>query len=117
LLVTPRNGAANTTLTVTTSTTVSRYGLLMPDLTGLCALLVALVFFSFTTKTVGKLRTARASLLTATAAAAIVALGLAMGGCGGYGSSAQTNRGVASIIVTAQSGNISHMTTVRVTVQ
>jgi hypothetical protein len=51
------------------------------------------------------------------AAATIVALGLAMGGCGGYGSSTQPNRGTASIMVTAHSGAISHTTTVSVTVQ
>jgi len=116
-MVTPVNGTANTTLTVTTSATIPRYGLLMPDLVGSCALLVALALFSFVMRQGGKLRTARASLLTATAAAAIVALGLAIGGCGGYGSSTQPNRGTASIRVTAQSGNISHMTTVSVTVQ
>jgi len=116
-MVTPVNGTANTTLTVTTSATAPRYGLLMPDLVGPCALLVALALFSFVMWQGGKLRTARASLLTATAAAAIVALGLAIGGCGGYGSSTQPNRGNASIRVTAQSGNISHMTTVSVTVQ
>jgi uncharacterized protein (TIGR03118 family) len=116
-MVTPVNGTANTTLTVTTSATIPRYGLLMPDLVGPCALLVALALFSFVMRQGGKLRTARASLLTATAAAAIVALGLAIGGCGGYGSSTQPNRGTASIRVTAQSGNISHMTTVSVTVQ
>jgi hypothetical protein len=116
-MVTPVNGTANTTLTVTTSATIPRYGLLMPDLVGPCALLVALALFSFVMRQGGKLRTARASLLTATAAAAIVALGLAIGGCGGYGSSTQPNRGTASIRVTAQSGDISHMTTVSVTVQ
>src|SRR6266566_2926602 len=116
-MVTPVNGTANTTLTVTTSATVPRYGLLMPDLVGPCALLVALALFSFVMRQGGKLRTARASLLTATAAAAIVALGLAIGGCGGYGSSSQANRGTASVRVTAQSGTISHATTVTVTVQ
>jgi len=56
-------------------------------------------------------------LLTAAAGAAIVALGLAIVGCGGYGSSTQPNRGTASIMVTAQSGAVSHTTTVKVTVQ
>jgi hypothetical protein len=56
-------------------------------------------------------------LVTATAVAAIVAVGLAIAGCGGYGGNAQANRGTASIMVTAQSGNNSHMTTIRVTAQ
>jgi len=115
--VTPSNGNASTTLTVTTSASTSRYGLLMPDLIGPCALLLALALFCLVIARGGKLRNARASLLTATAVLAIVALGLAIGGCGGYGSSTQPNRGTASIMVTAQSGTISHTTTVMVTVQ
>jgi hypothetical protein len=65
----------------------------------------------------GKLRIARASTLTVTASLAIVALVLAMGGCGGYGGSSQPNRGTASILVIAQSGSVAHTTTVTVTVQ
>jgi hypothetical protein len=64
-----------------------------------------------------RVRIAPASLLTATAVAPIIALGLVMGGCGGYGSNTQPNRGTASIIITAQSGAISHATTANVTVQ
>jgi len=114
-VVTPVNGTANTTLTVSTSASVPRYGLLMPVLIVPCVLLVVLVLFSLVLWCDGKLRNARPSLLTATGA--IVALGLAIGGCGGYGSNTQQNRGTASIIVTAQSGTISHTTTVMVTVQ
>jgi hypothetical protein len=47
--VTPANGAVSTTLTVTTSASVSRYGLLMPDLLGPYALLIALALFRFAT--------------------------------------------------------------------
>jgi uncharacterized protein (TIGR03118 family) len=116
-MVTPGNGTANTTLTVTTSASVPRYGLQMPDLIGPWALLVALALFSLVIWRGGRLRLARGSLLTAAAGAAIVALGLAIVGCGGYGSSTQPNRGTASIMVTAQSGAVSHTTTVKVTVQ
>ena len=115
--LTPSNGTASTNLTVTTSASVPRYGLLMPELIGPFALLVALALFSFVVWKSGKLRTARGSLLTTGAAVTIVALGLAIGGCGGYGSNTQPNRGTASIRVTAQSGTISHTTTVSVTVQ
>jgi uncharacterized protein (TIGR03118 family) len=117
VMVTPANGDARTTLTVTTSATVPRYGLLMAGLIGPGALLVVLALFSLVIRRGGKLRTARASLQAATAAATIVALGLAMGGCGGYGSSTQPNRGTASILVTAHSGAVSHTATVMVTVQ
>ncbi len=115
--VTPANGAASTTLTVTTSANVSQYGVLTPDLLGPCALLLALVLFSFAMPRARSVRVARASLLPATAVAAIAALGLVISGCGGYSSNTQPNRGTASIMVTAQSGAISHTTTVQVTVQ
>jgi hypothetical protein len=89
----------------------------MPDLFGPCALPVALALFSFVMWRARNVRIAPASLMTTPAVAAIIALGLVMGGCGGYGSNAQPNRGTASIMVTAQSGAISHATTVKVTVQ
>ncbi len=113
----PANGAASTTLTVTTSASVSRYGLMMPVLLGPCALLVALALLSFVLRRARTVRIARTSLLTATAVAAIIALGLVAGGCGAYGGNTQPNRGTASIVVTAQSGTISHTTTVEVIVQ
>ena len=115
--VTVANGAASTTLTVRASASVSRYGLLMADGIGFWSLFVALALYSLAIWRGGKIQTARPSLLTATAVLAIVALGLAIGGCGGYGSSTPPNRGTASIMVTAQSGTISHTTTVMVTVQ
>jgi hypothetical protein len=116
-IVTPVNGTVSTTLTVATSASVPRYGLLMPALIVPCVLLIVLVLFSLVLWRDAKLRSARPSLLTATAAGAFVALGLAIAGCGGYGSNTQPNRGTVSIRVTSQSGNISHMTTVNVTVQ
>jgi uncharacterized protein (TIGR03118 family) len=116
-VVTPANGTGNTTLTVTTSATIPRYGLVMPDLIGPHALLVALALLSLAILRCGKVRNARASMLTATASLAIVALLVTLGGCGGYGSGMRTNRGTALIMVTAQSGSIAHTTTVSVTVQ
>jgi uncharacterized protein (TIGR03118 family) len=116
-MVAPVNGAASATLTVTTSASVPRYAVLMPDLMGPFVLLVALGLFSLTLSRGGKSRTVRVSLLTASAAVAIVVLSLTLGGCGGYGSSMQPNRGTASIMITAQSGTTSHTATVSVTVQ
>jgi len=113
--VTPVNGAANTRLTVTTSASVSHFGFLMPDLIAPCVLLVALALFGLVMRQDGNVRTLRGSLLTATAAAVIVASGLVMGGCGG--GRAQSNRGRASITVAAQSGTIPHTTSVKVIVQ
>jgi uncharacterized protein (TIGR03118 family) len=116
-MVTPANGTASTTLTVTTSASVPRYGFLVLDPIGPGFLVVALALFSLVMRRGGRVRNARASLLAATAALVIVGLSLTLGGCGGYGSNVQPNRGTASITVTAQSGTISHSTTVSVTVQ
>ena len=116
-MVAPMNGAATTTLTVTTSATVSRYGFLVLGLAGPGAFLAALAFLSLVLWRGKYLRNAGSLRLATSAAAVMVMLGLAIGGCGGYSSSAQPNRGTASIVVTAQSGSISHTTTVRVTVQ
>ncbi len=115
--VTPTNETASTTLTVTTSASVSRYGILLPTLRRPCSLLVALVLFSIVLWRIKSVRMPRTSVLAATAAGAIVALALVTGGCGGYGSGTQPNRGTASIVVTAQSGTISHSATIKVTVQ
>ena len=115
--VAPANGAASTTLTVTTSATVSRYGLLVPTLLGPCSLLAALVLMSIVMWRLTGVRIPRTSVLTATAAGAMIVLGLVISGCSGYGNGTQPNRGTASIIVTAQSGTISHSTTINVTVQ
>jgi uncharacterized protein (TIGR03118 family) len=116
-MVTPANGTASTTLTVTTSATVTRYGFLLFDRIGPGALLSTLALFGLLIWRGGNLRNASAPLLTATAVLAIVALSVTLGGCGGYGSNTQPNRGTASIMVIAQSGAISHTTTVKVTVQ
>ena len=111
------NGAASTMLTVATSTSVSRYGWMAPGSIGPGALLVALALFVLTAWRGREFRVIRGSLLPASAAAAIIAIGLTIGGRGGYGNSSQPNRGTATINVTAQSGTISHTTTVCVTVQ
>jgi uncharacterized protein (TIGR03118 family) len=116
-MVNPAPGTASTTLAVTTSATVPRYGFLLFDLIGPGALLSTLALLGLLIWRGGNLRTARASLLTATAVLAIVALSVTVGGCGGYGSNTQPNLGTASIMVIAQSGAISHTTTVKVTVQ
>jgi hypothetical protein len=115
--VNPGSGAANTTLTVTASVNFLHAGLVMPGLAGPWTILVAFALFSFAMLRSGRLRTAHASLLRATAAVAIVALSITLSSCGGSASSTPSNRGTALIQVTAQSGAISHTTTVSVTVQ
>jgi uncharacterized protein (TIGR03118 family) len=114
--VTPTNGAANTTLTVTTSAGVLQYGLMAHRPIGPIYFFATLALLSVLVRQRRKFPRLRTFLLTATAAMAIVALSAGLGGCGAY-SSAAANRGTASINVTAQSGNISHATTVSVTVQ
>jgi len=115
--VAPTNGTASTMLTVTTSATVSRYGVVMPGNIGPGALLVALALFILAAWHGRGFRIVRVSLLPASAVLAIVAMGLAIGGCGGYSNSAQPNRGTAAVMVTARSGAISHTTTINITVQ
>jgi Bacterial Ig-like domain (group 3) len=115
--VTLANGATSTTLTVTTSSGVSRYGILMLNPTGPAFLLAAVALFAFLVRRGGNLRSQRPIVLTSAAALTIFALSLTLGGCGGYGSSAQANRGTALINVTAHSGAISHSTALSVTVQ
>jgi uncharacterized protein (TIGR03118 family) len=115
--VSSANGAASTMLTVTTSATVSQYGMLLPGSIGPGAFLVAFALFIFAAWCARGIRIVRVSLLPASAAAVIVAMGLAIGGCGGYSNSAQPNRGTAAVMVTARSGAISHTTTINITVQ
>jgi hypothetical protein len=76
-------------LTVTTSASVSRYGLVKLHLLGPCALLLAIALFSFVMWRARNVRIAPALLRAATRVAAIIALGLVMGGCGGYGTNTQ----------------------------
>jgi len=115
--VSPTNGPAATTLTVTTSATVSRYGLLPIVLLGPYPLLLFLALFISLIWNGRKLQSSRPSLLSVTALLALVVVSLAAGGCGGYGSNMQPNRGTASVQVVAQSGTISHSTVLTVTVQ
>jgi uncharacterized protein (TIGR03118 family) len=115
--INPANGIANTTLTVTTSSSVPGFGFLLIDVIGPCSLLFVFYLFSLVAQHGGKLRIARVSLLSASATVAIVVLGFSLGGCGGYGSGVQANRRSASILVIAQSGAISHTATVKITVQ
>jgi hypothetical protein len=115
--VTPANGAATTTLTVTTSASVPRYGFLLVGLGRAAVFLATLARLGFAFWSGKNLGNDRASLVAATARLIIVALGLAVGGCGGYGNTALPNRGTASIVVTAQSESIGHASTVTLTEQ
>ena len=111
------SNAATVTLHVTTSADILHFGFLLFNPPVPCAILFGLFLLGFAMRTGGKIQTTRASLLAGTAAAAIVVLGLVIGGCGGYSVGLQPGRGTASIVVTAASGAISHNTTVKVTVQ
>jgi uncharacterized protein (TIGR03118 family) len=110
-------GAASTTMNVNTTTSVGRYGFLPPGGISLGGFLAALALLGFMISRVGKFGRARVPVLATTAALAIFAFSLALGGCG-YGSSYMPpqNAGPAVLTVTAQSGTISHTATVNVTV-
>ncbi|HEY6129308.1 MAG TPA: TIGR03118 family protein [Candidatus Acidoferrum sp.] len=114
--VTPANGAASTVLTVTTSANALHFGFLIPELIAPLTVLAAMALFSLAmwrSRILPGLRRPQFAVVVA----AIVILGLAVGGCGGPASSSQVNRGTVTINVVAQSGAISHTTTVSVTVQ
>ena len=115
--VTPASVSARTRLTVTTAATISRQGTLNPHAIGPWVLLLILTLCTVPVWKSGGFRTLRLSPLTPTAAITIVAMGLAIVGCGANGSSTQANHGTATVIINAQSGAISHTTSVSVTVQ
>src|SRR5437899_10321309 len=104
-------------MTVHTFSVVPRYGLLPFSLIDPVALLYPHLLFALLLWHGASLPSGSASLLTATAVLAIAALSVTLAGCGGYGSTTNANRGTASVMVTAQSGAISHTSTVMVTVQ
>jgi uncharacterized protein (TIGR03118 family) len=114
--VTPANGAASTVLTVTTSANTPNFAFLMPDVIRPLTVLAAMALLSLAMMRAGSLAYARRSQF-AVVAIAIAMLGLTVSGCGGSAGSSQVNRGTATINVVAQSGAISHTTTVSVTVQ
>jgi uncharacterized protein (TIGR03118 family) len=114
--VTPGRGAANTTLNVATSATVSRYGLVMPRDFGPWIFLFAVALAAVVVWRARNLPSARLAP-GVVSAAAILTLCLVLGGCTGYSNRAQPNKGTATIMVTAQSGTVSHSTTVSVTVE
>lgn len=119
--VEPARGAAvSTSLTVTTSARAANVGLL-PDgidprlllaLLALCTL--GVLFRQFT-----KLERKRVSLLTATAMLALAGIATLAAGCGGYGGNGgkPSTQNLLSIVVTAQSGSVSHTSTLNITVQ
>jgi uncharacterized protein (TIGR03118 family) len=119
-MVTPNGTPVGTMLTVTTSAGVTRYGqaagmmgsggsgILMASLALLAALAVL------------KKRARRPHFVfvrVAASALIVITLALTLVSCGGYTTSGQANRGTASVMVTAQSGAISHTTNISVTVQ
>lgn len=115
-VITPSNGTTKTVLTVTSSSSVMHFGFLMPDLIGPWTILAAMALLSLAMWRTRSLPYPRRPQLAAVITA-IVMLGLAISGCGGYASRSQVNRGTATINVVAQSGAISHTTTISVTVQ
>jgi hypothetical protein len=116
-VVAPSAGIASTMLTVTTSANVSQFGQSSGG-TGSGLLLATLgllvVLATFAKRTLGY----RSAFLRMAAVGLAAVPLLALVSCaGGASTTTPTNRGTASIVVTAQSGAVSHSTTVRVTVQ
>jgi uncharacterized protein (TIGR03118 family) len=114
--VTPAGGPVNTALTVTVSPGAAQLGTPMPGQMGPFGLLLAIALFGLMMWRVRNLPSARFAPVAATAAL-IFTLALAIGGCGGYGNSTPANRRTVTVNVSAQSGALSHSTTVTVAVQ
>lgn len=117
IMVTPNGGVAATRLTVTTSADVAHFGqtfgaagpgLFLASL----GLIGTLILQARTTP-----GTHGAFLRVAASALCAVTLALTLVSCGGLVAKPPINRGVVSIVVTAQSGGLSHTTNVSLTVQ
>jgi uncharacterized protein (TIGR03118 family) len=114
--VTPAGGAATTTLTVSTSTGVQQYGALR----AMGVIFTGLGVFGCFLAGAGASRQRLLSLLLGGIATLLVAgtlLASTACGSGSNSTSSQMNRGTASIVVTAQSGALTHTTTISLTVQ
>jgi len=116
--VEPANGASvSTNLTVTTSAGAANFGLLSADDID-PRLVLALLVFCILFRQFAKLERKRASLLTATAVLALAVTAAA--GCGGGyggGNGTPSSRRMVTVMVTAQSGSVSHTSTLNITVQ
>ena len=110
------HGAANANLTVTTSSLVAAHAVTFPSLIRFWAFLLAVAGIGLANSRHGQVRNTRVPLPSAIAAAALAVFSLLAVGCGGAAGN-PANHHAASIVVTAQSGVISHSTTVNVTVQ
>jgi uncharacterized protein (TIGR03118 family) len=116
-VVTPNEGVTTAVLTVTTSANVLRFGRSIGR-TGSGLLIAGMGLVGILVLFRKKMNTPQVAFLRAAAGAlAVVTLALTLASCGGYTTNGQSNRGTATIVVTAQSGAISHATSVSVTVQ
>ncbi len=114
--VTPAGGAATSTLTLATSVGVHHYGAL--KLMGMALAGLGVFGCFFFPAGAGATRRRLFSLLLGRFASLLVAGSLlASTGCGGTSSGQMTGGGPASIVVSAQSGALTHMTTIQLTVQ
>src|SRR5258705_11078174 len=105
--VTPANGAASTVLTVTTSANASHFGFLIPELLGPFTVFAAMALLSLAMWRSRSLPCCLRRPQFAVMVAAIVTLGLAVGGFSGSRTSPPVNRGPAPINFGAPSRAIS----------
>lgn len=114
-MVTPNRGASTSSLTVITSADLLGQTLSMA---GPGFVLFGLTFASTLMSLKKGMHRLYVEFPTVAASSlAVITLGLTLASCGGYSMNGQANRRNASIMVKAQSGAISHTTTIRVTVQ
>jgi hypothetical protein len=115
--ITPNAGTATTMLTITTSAGVTRYGNTLHT-QGPGIFLAGLAFIGILALVTKKVNGAFGPWFrTAAGVLSVFTLAVFLVSCGGYTTSAPTSRGTASVTVTAQSGAVSHATSVSVTVQ
>src|SRR5690242_1540216 len=115
--LTPAGAPSSTTLTVTTSASVARFGLLPFRWTACTSSFAGLMMLIFLFWRGRNLPSADRRVFAAAALLVAISLSFALEGCGGYSNNPPSNRGTASVVVTAQSGALSHSTTLTITVQ
>ena len=115
--LTPAGTPLSTTLTVGTSANVVRFGLLPFRWTTSASSFAGLMMLILVLWRGRNVPRAHTRVLAAAALLIAISLSLALESCGGYGNTPPGNRGTASVVVTAQSGTLSHTTTLTISVQ
>ena len=107
--------SATTTLTVSTSAAAGSAFPFLPLLNP-ALLFLAMFFLLLVFRRTAKPNVLRPAFLSSAAALALFALSLSVLGCGGSAGSSTVTNNIVPVVVTAQSGTVSHNTTISLTV-